>query len=706
MPKRDRVMEQQFLETKKRRQRIKLADAPPITSIRDLIEIGHSIKFYKNIDTIMLWRIKPYLEELNNLVGMDTLKESIFDQVLYYIQGMHQRNSQNEYLHTILVGSPGCGKCLGVDTPILLYNGTVKMVQDINTNDILMGDDSSPRNIISTCFGRETLYKIRQFYGDDYIVNESHILSLKLSKSPILHHEIEENYYSVIWFDKYKEHMQIFKYIDNNEDKFIEATNFLNKLPCKGDIIDISISDYLSRTKSWKSVFKGYKVGIEYIKKDIDLDPYILGYWLADSSNKSQFTTIDKEIVEYFSEYFSNLTIKADKSGIVYNIENKHGKNTFISGLKKYNVWNNKHIPTDYKINSRKVRLELLAGLLDSDGYYSELGMYEIYPKNKILANDIVFLARSVGFKSTLTEVDIKSEKYQIIFISGYLDEIPTKLGRKQLYSKKNNNEALMYDIIVEKLDIGDYYGFEIDGNHRFLLGDYTVTHNTTVAQIIGKLYQAMGILSQNGPFKIAHRDDFIAGYLGQTALKTQKLLKSCLGGVLFIDEVYALAPRKDDKDSFSKEALDTLCSFLSEHKNEFCCIAAGYEKDINDCFFAMNQGLKRRFPWVHKIDEYKPVELADIFLKMIKEINWEVSVDRNPLANFIERNKEYFKYSGGDVENFVTKCKIVHSRRVIGLGKEHKFVITQTDLENGIELLKKHKSEEKEDKPPYGMYT
>ena len=116
----------------------------------------------------------------------------------------------------------------------------------------------------------------------------------------------------------------------------------------------------------------------------------------------------------------------------------------------------------------------------------------------------------------------------------------------------------------------------------------------TTVAKIIGKIYQSLGILSKHGKFRIAYRDDFIAGYLGQTANKTQKLLKSCLGGVLFIDEIYSLAPKDTDRDSFAKEALDTLTSFLSEHKNDFCCIGAGYEDDIENCFFAMNQGLKR----------------------------------------------------------------------------------------------------------------
>lgn len=220
----------------------------------------------------------------------------------------------------------------------------------------------------------------------------------------------------------------------------------------------------------------------------------------------------------------------------------------------------------------------------------------------------------------------------------------------------------------------------------------------TTVAKIISKIYQTLGILSHNSIFKIAHRDDFIAGYLGQTALKTQKLLKSCLGGVLFIDEVYSLAPKDNDKDSFSKEALDTLTAFLSEHKNDFCCIAAGYEDDIENCFFQMNKGLKRRFPWVHKIDKYTSTDMASIFLKMIQDINWQINVEIKDIAHLIQNNIIYFENTAGDIETFLTKCKIAHSKRVLLLDIEHKFILTQKDIQNGMELVKKHKSIQKND--------
>ena len=150
-------------------------------------------------------------------------------------------------------------------------------------------------------------------------------------------------------------------------------------------------------------------------------------------------------------------------------------------------------------------------------------------------------------------------------------------------------------------------------------------TGKTSVAEIIGNIYKNMGVLSSKGSFTLAKREDFIAPYLGQTAIKTRVLLESCVGGVLFIDEAYALGPGQKDKDSFSKEAIDTLNAFLSEHKNDFCCIIAGYEEDIEKCFFRINKGLERRFQWVHRIDKYSDLELAKIMFKMINEVEWKV---------------------------------------------------------------------------------
>jgi hypothetical protein len=697
MSKRTREINDPIKKHKKKR--LKLEDAPPVNSIKDLIEISNTIKFYKNLNTLMLWRVTPYLEELNKLIGMNSLKESVFMQVIYYMKGMHLRNKEGEFLHTIIMGVPGVGKCLSINTPLIMYDGKPKMVQDVKEGDLLMGDDSTPRKVLSTCTGKETMYEIQQLYGDNYIVNKSHILSLKLSKGPHVQYLPNHWMYMVCWFEKDARHCKVFKYNNDEDDEDesdvrMRVEKFKNKLPPKGTVIDISIDEYLSRNKDWKSAYKGYKVGIDFPKKDVEFNPYMLGLWLGDGdSNGNILTTNDVEIVEYLNSY----------SKIV--------DDRFLEYLSHYNLIKNKHIPDEYKYTDRETRLEVLAGLLDSDGHLNNNGV-DIIKKHKNLLEDIVWLARSLGFRAEMKECQKscmykgtkKTGSYFRTYIYCNTCEIPCKIKRYQTGMQKQIKDPLMYGIELREMPENDYYGFTLDGNHRYLLGDFTVTHNTSVAKIIGKIYQTMGILSSTSVFKIAHRDDFIAEYLGQTAIKTKRLLESCIGGVLFIDEVYSLAPRNKDRDSFSKEALDTLTAFLSEHKNDFCCIAAGYEDDINRCFFNGNNGLESRFQWVHKIEAYSPEELTNIFIKMVGDMKWKLDVDVSDVLSIIKENKKYFEYAGRDIETFLTKCKMVHTKRIFSLGYEHMFIFTLKDLKEGIKLVKKHKTK-KEDCPPEHMY-
>jgi superfamily II DNA or RNA helicase len=159
--------------------------------------------------------------------------------------------------------------------------------------------------------------------------------------------------------------------------------------------------------------------------------------------------------------------------------------------LRDHDMINNKHIPHHYKCNSRQNQLALLAGIIDSDGYYHE-GCYEIVQKNERLLDDIIFLSRSLGFAAYKKEIQKtctnakggpKKGTYYITNISGVgVDEIPVKCSRKRAKKRELIRDVLKYRISLEKLDIDDYYGFEIDGNRRFVLGDFTVTHNTVMA--------------------------------------------------------------------------------------------------------------------------------------------------------------------------------------------------------------------------------
>ena len=611
---------------KQKRFVLKLDNAPHVNCIKDLIKLGKTLKFYKNIDTVMLWRILASLEELDKMIGMKKLKESIFYQIIYYLKGMHSMSNE-EYLHTMIMGPPGHGKCLGKNTQVIMYDGSIKMVQNIKAGDAIMGDDSTPRKILSTCTGKETMYKIHQSYGDDYIVNESHILSLKLIKNPKI--KYKEKTIEVIWFTKEQKNKKIFRY-----SLFNKAKSFLKTLP-KESIIDINVTEYINKSNEWKKAYKGFKVRLDFIEQNVELDPYILGLWLGN----------DKQIVN------------------------------------NCDLIENKHIPNIYKINSTHVRLCLLSGILDAKRY---LYNNQIIEKSKKLANDILFLIRSLGFYAIMKKI----KDYYIIIL------------------KKNQTDQLVYEIKVEKLDIDDYYGFEIDGNHRFLLGDFTVTHNTNVARIIGKLYQEMGILSFNSPFKIAYRDDFIAEYVGQTAVKTRKLLDSCIGGVLFVDEVYSLGSGFNDKDPFSKEAIEVLTAFLSENKKNFCFIGAGYEDDINRCFFSKNKGLERRFQWIHKIEEYTVQEIVDIMLKMLEEMNWKIEVNKENLIDMLKKEKHLFKSAGGDLEILLSKSKMVHAKRVFSLDKDKMFILTKTDVEQGLKLMNENKLKQEENIPTSYMYT
>jgi SpoVK/Ycf46/Vps4 family AAA+-type ATPase len=233
-------------------------------------------------------------------------------------------------------------------------------------------------------------------------------------------------------------------------------------------------------------------------------------------------------------------------------------------------------------------------------------------------------------------------------------------------------------------------------------------TGKTEVAKILGSIFSNLGILKK-GIFKKVTRSDLIAGYLGQTAIKTKDVIKDCLGGCLFIDEAYSLG-NNEKRDSFSKECIDTLCEALSDHKEDLMVIIAGYEKELNECFFSYNQGLDSRFVWRFKTEEYTGEDLYNIFLKKVKDTGWNVKED-SINKEWFHKNKEYFKFFGRDMETLLSKTKIAHSRRVFLCNKEEKKWLIMKDLEKGMEIflkndeVKNRKENEDNKKKLYSMY-
>jgi len=251
----------------------------------------------------------------------------------------------------------------------------------------------------------------------------------------------------------------------------------------------------------------------------------------------------------------------------------------------------------------------------------------------------------------------------------------------------KLNNMIGMKDLKCNVVDqilyfVQDLHKGEGDFMHTVIYGP-PGTGKTEIAMIVGDIYSKMGALRKN-TFKKVTRHDLIAGYLGQTAIKTSEVITSCLGGVLFIDEAYALG-NTDKKDSFSKECIDTLCEALSNHKNDLMVIIAGYEEELNACFFKYNQGLDSRFVWRFKTNNYNTAELFQIFVKKITDIGWKL--DASITSKWLENKMVYFKFYGRDIESLLLKTKIAHSRRVFCKSAEEKRQINLVDLDRGFEM-------------------
>jgi SpoVK/Ycf46/Vps4 family AAA+-type ATPase len=191
--------------------------------------------------------------------------------------------------------------------------------------------------------------------------------------------------------------------------------------------------------------------------------------------------------------------------------------------------------------------------------------------------------------------------------------------------------------------------------------------------------------------FKIAKRADLVAGYLGQTAIKTQRVIDEADGGVLFIDEAYSLG-NEEGRDSFAKEVIDTLNQNLTEKKDSLLCIIAGYKDSLDKCFFSQNEGLRRRFPFVYTIEKYTADELCQIFKKMVIDMGW--NAEQVP-TKFFEDNYNLFSNMGGDIETLFFMTKIEHGKRVLFKPDDRKKINIQ-DLENAFKIFKLNKESKK----------
>ena len=365
-------------------------------------------------------------------------------------------------------GDPGIGKCLGKGTKVLMFDGTLKTVENIRIGEQLMGTDSHPRTVLSIARGRQEMFWVHQKHGISYRVNANHILALKRSR---------------------------------NRNGHIRGEILLEK----------AIDAYMENPGFFDN-WKGYKTSVEFPHKILPVDPYFLGIWLGDGSSWDSFiTTADPEVVNFLEEYARKrseyVTVGAHKKSIANYYRITGGRSRGRRGfsiqtiLKDLDLLQNKHIPTDFLVNSRENRLLLLAGLIDSDGHYPKghHGPYEIVLANKSLASQVKFLVDSLGYRTSITEkvFPFNGKPYRCwrVVFNGNVNEIPVRVKRKKAMPWTAPIDWQVTGIHIEKDIVDDFYGFNLDGDGLFLLEDMTVTHNSMLSMQMG-----IGMATKNKP--------------------------------------------------------------------------------------------------------------------------------------------------------------------------------------------------------------
>lgn len=319
---------------------------------------------------------------------------------------------------------------------------------------------------------------------------------------------------------------------------------------------------------------------------------------------------------------------------------------------------------------------------------------------------------------------DVKNKKLLHIYSSleSINDIINLKNNKDKYYFMKDKKFLKLYNLIPCLEELNNIIGMNnvketifksicyfIHGinnkqelNHVMICGPPGVG-KTTIAQIIGKIYLELEFL-ENDKFKVASRSDLIAKYLGQTAIKTQEVIDSVIGGVLFIDEVYSLG-NEEKKDSFAKECIDTI-NLNMTRKEPWLLIVGGYKEDIYNSFMCYNKGLERRFTIKLEINDYTSEELFKILQKFVREDNF--TMDNNSITiSDIEKNKKNFKYYGGDMRKLYQKAKEFYSLRL--MKKSLKLVnkknnLIRDDFTKSLEYFQENKEED--DKYIFSMYS
>jgi energy-coupling factor transporter ATP-binding protein EcfA2 len=376
---------------------------------------------------------------------------------------------------------------------------------------------------------------------------------------------------------------------------------------------------------------------------------------------------LDDELEEYFNEIIPRKKIKTqpENDNIKFKIKKHHKCNNELCDHQYYldeeeNNWNNLN-----QINIKSI--DTLKDLITLSKYY--------HCKMRKFFNGID-LKLLFDIKDNLVELD------EMIGLSNIKEEVVNLIIHLLLIIDKNN--------ILNSVNSNQ---ISSDMLHCVITGS-PGCGKTTFIEIYAKILTKLGI-SKYGHIVKVKRSDLIGKYLGHTAVQTQRKIDEAKGGILLIDEAYSLG-NPEQRDSFSKECLDTLNQALSENKHNFICIIAGYAGALDSSFFAYNEGLKRRFPFRFDILPYTSEELSMILNKKILEYKqYDVKYELEELKKIIKKYFKNFNNQGGDMETLFLNIKINHNKRIFLLPIEEKNKLLFSDIKLSVEKFTKYKESE-----------
>ncbi|MCR5579287.1 MAG: AAA family ATPase [Prevotella sp.] len=280
----------------------------------------------------------------------------------------------------------------------------------------------------------------------------------------------------------------------------------------------------------------------------------------------------------------------------------------------------------------------------------------------------------------TIEDQDIPYEAPKTVDYSECLKKLDGLVGLAGV-KKEISNLAAFLNLQIKR---GETNTFQ--GKHYVFTGN-PGTGKTTVARIMTDVFKTLGIVSR-GQLVEADRAKLVAGYSGQTAIKTNQLVDQAIGGVLFIDEAYTL--KSNDSDSFGSEAIDTLLKRLEDDRGKFICIVAGYTEQMHD-FIDTNPGLKSRFTQTIHFDDYTPDELTQIFLNLAKGKSFTIdeptkaAIHRQFEQLYLRRDKNFG--NAREARRIFNEAVEKQSQRLVslmndpGFQKEDMYKLTTADL-------------------------